>query len=514
MAVPPPPPNNPNGAPPPGQPRGNNSRVVSRRGPALRPSRRTLHFKGQMPNERVIWIQRKHWLFLLLPAWPALLSFIALIVVVGFVGTNSTAGPFLTILALALFLVMTIRWAVIDLTGWVFHFFILTNQRVIASKGFFQPDRREAVLKSVVQVVVQRPNPVLIWLNIGDIAVRVIGAQVDMPGVWRPRVLGDSILAVQEHPEDPDAERPAGPAPTVRSQKLQAALDKLAEPVPMPDAPHPHRAPFFGLLQRKVPIRLFEGEQVVDVIYRHWFILVTRLIPALVIFLVGAVGGTLLRHFGGSGAGDSPTYFLLAGVIIGLGWAVLIYLNFVDDIFVLTTHRVIDIDRLIFILTEYSNDAPFSRVQDIHVEMGLLGNILGFGTIVVETSGRKYPVKMTDIPHALRVMDHIFALINDLKDREGAIAQNKQKKENYKWIATVLGEVLLPVPDVRGLPVLDAIARAHDVGLKLIVEVERPARGSPPGTVLEQRPSPGTTDLPENELRVTLSGRGIPAHTP
>lgn len=467
-----------------------------------------------MPNERVIWIRRKHWIFLLAPAWPALLSLLALILISAFLGSSGGAGQLLTILALALFLVMTVRWAVTDLGDWVFHYYILTNQRVIVSKGFFQPDRREAVLKSVVQVVVQRPNPVLIWLNIGNVIVRVIGTSVDMPGVWRPRSIADSILAVQEFPDGPPAGGQAAPSPKLQSQKLQVALDKLAEPVAMPPAPQPRPAPFFGLLQRKVPIRLFEGEQVVDVVYRHWFVLVKRLLPALGVLLIGVVGGTLLRRFNGPVAGDLPMYLLLGGVVVGFGWAVLIYLNFVDDIFVLTTHRVIDIDRLIFILTEYSNDAPFARVQDVHVEMGLIGNILGFGTIVVETSGRKYPVKMTDVPNALRLMDRIFSLINDLKDRESAMALNKQKKENYKWIATVLNELLAAVPDVRGMPVLTAMARAREAGLKLVVEIERPAPGSPPGTVLEQRPSPGTTDLSENELRVVLSGRGVPAGTP
>lgn len=465
-----------------------------------------------MPNERVIWIRRKHWLYLLAPAWPALLSLLALALIARFFG-SSGAGQLFTILALALFLVMTVRWIVVDLGDWVFHYYILTNQRVIASKGFFRPDRREAVLRSVAQVLVERPSPVLIWLNIGDVTVRVIGAQVDMPGLWRPRAIGDSILATQEFPDGPPTAQAAA-APKLRSQKVQAALDKLAEPVAILPPPPPRRPPFLGMLQRKVPIRLFQGEQVVDVIYRHWFVLLVRLLPALIVFLLGIIGGTLLRRINGPLAGDLPMYLMLGGIVVGLGWAVLIYLNFVDDIFVLTTHRVIDIDRLIFILTEYSNDAPFSRVQDVHVEVGLIGNILGFGTIVVETSGRRYPIKMTDIPHALRVMDRIFGLINDLKERESAQALNRQKKENYQWIATVLGEVMVAVPDVRGMPVLDAMARARGAGLKLVIESERQVPGSPPGTVLDQLPSPGTTDLPDNELRVTLSGRGVPAATP
>ncbi|MGH2514891.1 MAG: hypothetical protein ACRDHP_04480, partial [Ktedonobacterales bacterium] len=201
MATPPPPPNNP--PPPPRHFLGRRARIVPRGTPTFRSARRNLHFKGQMPNERVIWIRRKHWIFLLTPAWPALLSLLALVLITAFLGTAAGAGPILTILALALFLVMTIRWVVKDLGDWVFHYYILTNQRAISSKGFFRPDRREAVLKSVVQVIVQRPNPLLMAMGIGDVIVRVIGASVDMPGVSHPRAIADSILAIQESPHGP-----------------------------------------------------------------------------------------------------------------------------------------------------------------------------------------------------------------------------------------------------------------------------------------------------------------------
>src|SRR5262249_51147222 len=154
--------------------------------------------------------------------------------------------------------------------------------------------------------------------------------------------------------------------------------------------------------------------------------------------------------------------------------------------FVLTTHRVIDVDRLLFILSEYSNDAPYARIQNVRVERNIIGRALGFGAIVVETSGRRFPLNMYDIPHAFAVMDRIFYLLNQTKERDNVNMVNRQKQENHRWIATVLDELLVEVPDVRGLMYLDALARARQVGLKLVVDTERLARGRAPGVVLDQ----------------------------
>ena len=489
-----------------------NGRVVARAQRQIRPIRQRRRFSWQMPNERIIWIRRRHWIFLLAPAWPLALSLIALGILSALGGALAGVAALLQLLDIGLALVLLVRWAIVDLGDWIFRYYILTDQRVIASHGYFRPDRREAVLKSVVQVLVQRPNALLMSLNIGDVIVRVIGTSVDLTGVGRPRDVGDSILQVQENPSGTHGT--AAATPHVPSQKIQTALDNLAVPVPAPATPQPGPAPFFGLLQRKVPIKMFEGESVVEVIYRHWFVLVRRLVPAVLLLVGGVAGGMALSRYAGASAGMMPMYLVTGGVVVGLGWAALIYLNFVDDIFVLTTHRVIDIDRLIFLLSEYSNDAPFNRVQDIHVEVGFIGNILGYGTIVVETSGRKYPIKMTDVPHALQLMDRIFGLINAVKERDSAAAINKQKKENYKWLATVLHEMLVIVPDVRGLSLLEAGARLRQHELKLAVQEERPAAGMRPGTVLDQIPSPGSTALPENEVRLILSAQPAPIGTP
>ncbi len=68
----------------------------------------------------------------------------------------------------------------------------------------------------------------------------------------------------------------------------------------------------------------------------------------------------------------------------------------------------------------------------------------------------------------------------------------------------------IQVPDLRGLPVVDAQARALGLGLGLSVvrEVEDPQQ--PAGVIIAQEPSPGATLHPGETIQVTVN-RGAPA---
>jgi membrane protein YdbS with pleckstrin-like domain len=495
------PPQNP---PPPRRNRGA-ARVIPKARQTPRVHQR--RYSWQEPDELVIWIRRQSRWYLVASGWPILVGLFGLAVVWSFSGLAQGLPRLFALIVAVATLAFAIKWLITDFLYWLFTYYILTNQRVIASKGFFNRSNEEIPLKSVAQVLVDRPTPLKVALHIGDVMVRPIGTPIEMPGVANPREMADSILAVQANPPGTQGP-PSPPAPQVRSPKIQAALDKLAEPMPMPPVQPVTRTPLWGVFQRRIPIQFIEGESVIEVIYRHWFVLLVRELPAAAILLGGVVLGLIMRSF--AGATFVSTMLIGIGILFGGAWAVLIYLNYADDVFVLTTHRVIDIDRLVFILADYSNDAPYARIQNVSVARGPIGILLGFGSIRVDTSGRRFPVQMTNIPHPLQVMDQIFAQMNMLRDRENVALINKQKKENHRWMATVLNEMLVDVPDVRGMPVLAAMARARKSGLKLVVDVERPLPGTPPGRVVDQVPSPGTTELADNEMRVVLSGRGAP----
>ena len=502
----------------PGQPapNGNGSwrrqgRVVPKAIQAPPPPGGTFIFRDLNPGERIIWIRRQTALYLVATGAPVALLALGLLLLDVWLGAVLPGVVFLV--GLGLLALLVIRWALTDLWNWFFQFYVLTNERVVRSRGYFSRDRGEIPLKSVAQVRVERPNVFFVALRIGNVVVRPIGTELELTGLRYPRDVADTILAMQEDPKFglPAAATPAATRPPpVRSKRLQSALDHLAEPAQMPAAPVPIvRAPFMGFLHRKIPIRFIEGESVVEVVYRHWFVLLKDELIAIAILLAAVVVSVLLGLAGLHGL--APFEVLLLGILAGGITGTLIYMNWADDVFVLTTHRVIDIDRLVFILAEYSNDAPYARIQQVRVQRNALGKFLGYGSIVVETSGRKSALNMNNIPGAYHVMDRIFEQIRLLREREQVAAINRQKKENLKWMATVLNDLVVSVPDVRGRSVVVAASEVRKAGLKLIVEAEHPSRTQAAGTVLEQVPAPGTSAVADAEVRVVLAGNPIAA---
>jgi hypothetical protein len=487
-------------------------RVVARGLPRIARPRRQPRLPGRLPNERIVWVRHQSRLYLLASGAPLLLGTLGLLLLHLWLGDNQ---GIVQLLATALLVILTIRWLLTDFWKWCFTYLILTNERVIKSSGSFNRTTEELPLKSVAQVLVERSNPLVMALGIGDLQVRPIGSPIVILGMAHPRDLADSILAMQENPQyglPPTAAPAAGAAsaaPKLQSKKLQDALEELAKPAPMPAPPPVSARTFATFLQRRIPIKFIEGEQVVQVVYRHWVILLKNELIALAIFIGGFVLGVVLLR--GGFRGTLPDLLIIGGLTVGGLIGYLTYLNWADDVFVLTTHRVIDVDRLIFILSEYSNDAPYARIQNVSVARNWLGLMLGYGSIKVETSGRKNPVSMENIPHAGRVMDRIFAQINQLREREAVAALNRQKKENYTWLSTLFHEAIARVPDVRGLTLLDAAGAVRRAGLKMVVLAERHVPGTPSGLVLEQEPSADTSELAEGEVRVVLSGQPVPA---
>jgi len=489
--------------PPPGpaQPR-RRARVVSRAQPVIPSGRRPRHFKGQLADEHVIWILHRHPIYLLTPGWPVLIGIIALAAAHWW----ASFSPIPTLVAAAFALVMLGRWLAVDLPDWYARKYILTDRRAIATENFYMPQRREAVLTTVVQVDVDRPSPWLMLLNIGDVHVRVVGSSVDMTGVHRPRAVADSVLLTQQ------AARRATPKNTPddeehpnRLNRLADRLNEIAEEEGATPPPSFTPAPFGGFLARKIQINFMPGESVIDVIYRHWFVLIKRLLLPVGVGAGLVAIGLLVSFIGFPFTGAIGGPLVIVGAAIGLIWSLLVYLNYIDDVFVLTTHRLIDIDRVVFLLSEYSNDAPYNRVQNIHVDMGFIGGILGFGTIVVETAGRQHPLDMVGVPNPMQLMDRIFAMISAAKEREQRAESQRQRRDQLRMIAQAFGELLVSVPDVRGQTLLQAISSAQSAGLRLVVAEERTVHQGPLGVVLDQVPFPGSTALPDGELRIVLS---------
>jgi uncharacterized membrane protein YdbT with pleckstrin-like domain len=175
-----------------------------------------------------------------------------------------------------------------------------------------------------------------------------------------------------------------------------------------------------------------------------------------------------------------------------------------------------DIDRIFLVLAEYSREIPLNQVQDVLVDQGFFGQLLGYGTIKVEISGGKDPMHMRHITDPRGLMHRIFAQVEAKRKRDNNFEREKRRAEVHQIMGHVLDSMLIQVPDLSGLTILAAAARARSAGLRLTVSGERTVPGIRSGTVLEQAPLPGSQVLAEGRLQVVLSGQssGPPMQRP
>jgi uncharacterized membrane protein YdbT with pleckstrin-like domain len=464
-------------------------------------------FRGQQPDETTIFIRRQHPIFLLIPLWPALLCAILYGALHLVHSANPRFAAFEMLASTVLIVVgvlVVLKWLVVDLINWWYNIFVLSDRRVIEAQGFFTPNRQEAQLDRIQQVQLERSNIFEFLLDIGDVNVYTAGSQGDLRlmHVWHPDAMVDQIREAEA------AFRASGraPAPPIEPENpaVKAALDELTKPVDIPQPQAAEERTYGAFLRRPARLHTLDDEVIVNYIYRHWFMLVRReILPALVIIGSLAVADVLANLLG------RPIWLVaVVGVFIGLAYAFLVYLNYIDDIFILTTDRVVDIDRFLFFFFEGRKQADYTKVQDVQVDVNsLLARVLNYGDIIVETAGSLPNIEMTSIPNPFAVQDLIFTRMNALKERDLARAANRQRLENRRLIAGTMNQVLITVPDVRRLTLLQAGEALKTAGLKLVVESERPARGVPPGSVVTQVPGPRATALRDSEVYVVLSGR-------
>jgi hypothetical protein len=249
------------------------------------------------------------------------------------------------------------------------------------------------------------------------------------------------------------------------------------------------------------------NEIVLECIRRHWFACVLRAWGAFAFAIGGVVVGALLGITDGQNVGASPQVLAIMGIAIGGMWTLSVWLDYADDFLVLTTHRVIDLDRYFYVIAESAAEARYSKVQDVQVVISALGQILGFGTVSIETAGRAANLEMDYMPKPVEVQNRIFARIDAAESRTQRTIRRYRRREFRRWMGMLLNDMVVEVPDVRGLSVLEATGRVRAANLRLIVGEERYNPNVPPGRVLEQMPREGSTALLGSEVTVLLSSR-------
>ncbi len=449
-------------------------------------------------------ILRPHPLWYIGSSWRLLLLFCVLLGVYFVFSLLEFFGVptlLLWLAVIALLLLHGARWIADDLNAWLFRYYILTDWRIVDNRGFLYQVRRQSGLDRIQQVRVLRSNILASWLDIGDIHFTTAGESSDVifAGVHHPRQVALQVQLAQLNRGSKHLAQPV----EVRNPAVRAVMERFEEQDhPAPPPPAPHRS-----AHRHIPIELLPNEVVLECIHRHWFNYLMRAWGAFATALGGLLLGGLLGRGGGAEVGASPLVILVLGLVVGGIWALGVYLDFADDVLVLTTHRVIDLDRYFYVFSESAAEATYKKIQDIQVEIPTIGQMLGFGTIHIETAGRAKDLEMDYMPRPLAIQDRIFTRIDAAETRSERTARRYRRMEFRRWMGTLLNGMLADVPDVRGTSLVVAAGHTRAAGLRLVVSEERAVPGQPPGRVLDQVPRGGATALLGSEVSVIVAAR-------
>ena len=75
----------------------------------------------------------------------------------------------------------------------------------------------------------------------------------------------------------------------------------------------------------------------------------------------------------------------ILAIVLALLWWVWNLIDWLNDYFIVTNKRVAHRERLLFI-REARDEAPLDKVQNVNIDQRFWGNLLGFGSLVIDTA--------------------------------------------------------------------------------------------------------------------------------
>jgi uncharacterized membrane protein YdbT with pleckstrin-like domain len=160
------------------------------------------------------------------------------------------------------------------------------------------------------------------------------------------------------------------------------------------------------------------GEAAVEVLHRHWKTLLRPIGLAVIVIALVLVGEVVIPA-----SKDAAVERLALGVVavVVLMWGLMLpWLVWRTTRYELTTKRL---SLRTGVIARNGRDIPLSRITDVSFRKSMLDQLLGCGTLVVESAGEHGQIVLTEIPHVERVSATLFQLVEDERLRSGRDAQ-------------------------------------------------------------------------------------------
>lgn len=172
------------------------------------------------------------------------------------------------------------------------------------------------------------------------------------------------------------------------------------------------------------------------------YLILTLLLPMLVFLLGAALGLYLLIGLPASTFQTGLLVFAILVMAAGVLWGLWTWIDWSNDYYIVTNQRVVWIEQIIF-LYESRVEAPLTTIQAVNVRTDLLGRLLGYGDVTVNTYTGRVTLHIIDDPYQMA------ALIQEYWHRAQMSFQREQKEEMVRSVYRILGKEDLTTPVER-----------------------------------------------------------------
>ena len=172
------------------------------------------------------------------------------------------------------------------------------------------------------------------------------------------------------------------------------------------------------------------------------------LVPVLLLIMVAAINTILVQALERS---NPLVGWILVVLVLGIGWFQ--YANWVNDIYVLTEDKIIDIVR-IPLIKEDRRVALLERIQNVRVDLPTFwSRLLDMGNVEVETAGKAENFLFQTVHHPNQIADEIQRRLESVRTNRKQQERQSQMGEVEQMVSEILARQQGAAPPAGAPPV-------------------------------------------------------------
>ncbi len=161
-----------------------------------------------------------------------------------------------------------------------------------------------------------------------------------------------------------------------------------------------------------------EDEQVLLVLYKHWFTIFYAIAKSLLVILLSIVVPIWLGFADFIFSFPVTAFLYYAWLVYWVGTILYDYINWFKDRYIVTTQRIIDINQKGMFKRRVS-EIELEKVQHLtHTVLGVFATIFNYGTVVIQSAG-SHDLTLDHIGSPADIQEDITRLVKDVTLHQG-----------------------------------------------------------------------------------------------